>query len=269
VVVHLHGGGLKIQVLDRSKLMNFLNMRIYGSARPHAIALSPMLCQNFASLAPGDRIHVVANPVDPAFLCPDERIRLKFTRTHPLKIVFLSNLLPGKGFLELAYAYKKVAIQFPGRLLLTMIGRTDDERIAQSFRQLSEDRPSFDFIEGLTGIDRVPYLADGHVFCLPTYYLYEGQPISILEAYASGCVVITTRWAGIPDIFTHKVNGFEVKPQSVDSIAHVLSHLANVPDPELLCSIAMRNARLARQEYSLDRFTSEMDRVLDATAFHG
>jgi glycosyltransferase involved in cell wall biosynthesis len=43
--------------------------------------------------------------------------------------------------------------------------------------------------------------SEAHIFCLPTYYPYEGQPIAILEAFASGCVVITTNHSGISDFF--------------------------------------------------------------------
>ena len=34
-----------------------------------------------------------------------------------------------------------------------------------------------------------------------TYDFFEGQPLSILEAYASGCIVLTTKKPGIKDIF--------------------------------------------------------------------
>ena len=48
---------------------------------------------------------------------------------------------------------------------------------------------------------------------LPTYYKMEGQPISILEAMATGNVILTTRHAGIPDVVTDGKHGrfFEKK----------------------------------------------------------
>ena len=71
----------------------------------------------------------------------------------------------------------------------------------------------------MTGEKKRRLFAEAHVFCLPTYYsYYEGQPISILEAYASGCVVITTDHGGICDIFKDKINGFRVEKRSCLSI---------------------------------------------------
>jgi len=48
-----------------------------------------------------------------------------------------------------------------------------------------------------------------YIFCLPTYYPNEGQPISILEAMANGCAIVTTDHGGIKDVVT-KENGIFV-----------------------------------------------------------
>jgi glycosyltransferase involved in cell wall biosynthesis len=82
---------------------------------------------------------------------------------------------------------------------------------------------------------------------LPTYYPYEGQPISILEAYATGCVVITTAHAGIPDVFKDRVNGFLVKKKNITDIIQSLEFCLS--DRKKLLDISYGNLNEASRLY--------------------
>ena len=100
----------------------------------------------------------------------------------------------------------------------------------------------------MQGKSKEELLAQAHVFCLPTYYSYEGQPISILEAYASGCAVLTTDHSGIFDIFTPGMNGWQVRPQSPESIVEVLVEIAAAP--VVAAQIGQWNRQQAEQNYT-------------------
>jgi glycosyltransferase involved in cell wall biosynthesis len=102
------------------------------------------------------------------------------------------------------------------------------------------------------------------VFCLPTYYPYEGQPISILEAYATGCVVVTTEHSGIPEVFTDGVNGFAVKPRSADSVRQALELIAR--DPRRLVEIAVANRNVAHERYRTGAYLSALTAILEGSA---
>ena len=88
----------------------------------------------------------------------------------------------------------------------------------------------------------------GNIFVLPTFYIMEGQPISILEAMATKNLVVTTNHAGIPDIFKDKVNGYLVKKNSIKSIQDILTYIAT--NKSEIEKIATYN-----KEYFLDNFT--------------
>ena len=62
----------------------------------------------------------------------------------------------------------------------------------------------------VSGKKKRDLLENCDIFILPTNYPYEGQPISILEAYASSCAVITCNHSWIPDIFEDGTNGMYV-----------------------------------------------------------
>ena len=49
------------------------------------------------------------------------------------------------------------------------------------------------------------YLLNANAFCLSS--IYEGLPISLLEALSAGCVPICTPAGGIPNVITHGVTG--------------------------------------------------------------
>jgi glycosyltransferase involved in cell wall biosynthesis len=102
--------------------------------------------------------------------------------------------------------------------------------------------------------------AEAHVFCLPTYYPYEGQPISILEAYASGCAVITTDHSGIFDIFTAGANGLAVAKQSVASLRAALEQA--LAEPQTLHRMARANHELALRSYRTTRYADELIAII-------
>ena len=103
--------------------------------------------------------------------------------------------------------------------------------------------------------------SNSHLFCLPTYYSYEGQPISILEAYASGCVVITTDHGGISDIFKNGVNGFEVQKKSVISIKREIEQI--LKKPEQLLPVALSNREIVYNKYRTSTYCSSLLKIFE------
>jgi glycosyltransferase involved in cell wall biosynthesis len=106
------------------------------------------------------------------------------------------------------------------------------------------------------GARKQELLREAHVFCLPTYYPYEGQPISILEAYASGCAVITTDHSGIFDIFADGVNGYAVPKQSPPQLRATLERC--LAAPAALEAIAQQNLQTASQLYRTGRYARDL-----------
>ena len=98
------------------------------------------------------------------------------------------------------------------------------------------------------------------MLCLPTC-LSEGQPISILEAYAAGCVVITTDRGGIRDVFQDGINGFQIEAHSVESVKR--GFVRCLSDHCDLMTIAMANCEEARLKYRTSRYSSSIKQILD------
>ena len=62
-----------------------------------------------------------------------------------------------------------------------------------------------------------------HVFLLPSYYIFEGQPTAILEALSYGCVPIVTHYRLIPDMVDETCGAF-VSKKSPEEIADVIEN---------------------------------------------
>src|SRR4029079_14258769 len=65
----------------------------------------------------------------------------------------------------------------------------------------------------LGAAERDGLLADSDVFVLPSHA--EGLPMSLLEAMSSGLPSIVTPVGGIPEVFSHEIEGLFVAPGRV------------------------------------------------------
>jgi glycosyltransferase involved in cell wall biosynthesis len=117
----------------------------------------------------------------------------------------------------------------------------------------------------VTGDAKVSLFRTSHIFCLPTYYPYEGQPISILEAYASGCAVMTTSHAGISEIFSNGINGVLVLAKSPASIIDATCKIYY--DRSLLRQYSHNNLSYAKSEFHLSRFIDEMRNIIEFDSY--
>jgi len=82
-----------------------------------------------------------------------------------------------------------------------------------------------------------------------------------LEAYASGCVVITTDHSGIRDIFKDRINGFEVQKKSSDSIRLVIEHI--IENTEKLLPIALVNRKNANENYRTSIYNASILKIIE------
>lgn len=194
------------------------------------------------------KIHIVPNFADEYLFHSSAEIEDKFKNLEKIQILFLSNLLPGKGYLELADAYIALPTECQNQLEISFVG---------GFESINDKNEFIAKIKLQTGLKYLGEFVDGdlkrnlytssHIFCLPTYYPYEGQPISILEGYATGCAVITTNHSGIPTIFQAKENGYLVDKKSVSSLSNILKKV--ILEKENLLNFGLKNNKIAVEKY--------------------
>lgn len=260
MAVHLHGGaGLKQLMQGKRGPVRQVNewfIRRLGAA----IVLGQRHIDVFSGALPKDRIHIVPNFAEDFLFNNVVNIDKKFATVSPLRILFLSNLLPGKGASELVDAILALDDETRAGIRLDIAGGFESVGQQAAFLSRIASIREIHYHGTVRGEHKRQLLSDAHVFCLPTYYAYEGQPISILEAYASGCGVITTDHSGIGDIFTDGVNGYQVEPRSSHSLTTAIQRAK--ANANQLHQIALENRRCAELNYRTGTYTSNLLRVI-------
>jgi glycosyltransferase involved in cell wall biosynthesis len=257
--IHLHGGSIRKLLFDRHPVLRRLNVlavrRMGGvivSGRSHEHIFAPMIERR--------RIHTVPNFARDDLFVDATRVQEKFAAVRPLRVLYLSGMTAGKGYQDLAEAYLLLGAEARERLRIDFAGKFDSPAERAAFEERIAGVPGIEYHGLVDDAQKRALFAGAHVFCLPTT-MFEGQPISILEAYAAGCVVVTTGQDGIRDVFTDGTNGFEIDERSPRSIADRLDRLTGLGSS--LASMAEQNRRLAEERYRTRQFTATITRILE------
>jgi glycosyltransferase involved in cell wall biosynthesis len=258
VVVHILGGSRLRSIVSGNGWLARLNKGVMKRADA-AIVEGPVNSGIFSNSLRPDQIFVVENSAEDYLFSNEQEIESKFNDLTTLSILYLSNLLAGKGYVELAQAAIALQPEMANRVLFRFVGGFESKDAEDQFHALVDGYPNIEYLGSfIDGEEKKKLYLNSHIFCLPTYYPYEGQPISILEAYATGCVVITTAHSGIPYVFSDFTNGFLVEPKSISSIVDAIRRAAS--DPKLLVEIAQRNFEQASKRNTPKLFR---DRIVD------
>ncbi|NMM05996.1 glycosyltransferase family 4 protein [Polaromonas sp.] len=261
MAVHLHGGaGMRELLKPSNRILRALNRFFFGRIGA-VIVLGARHVDIFEGIAPVDRIHIAPNFAEDSLFVDEAPTRLKFDKIDPLRLLFLSNLIPGKGYIELLEAYKSLDVNTRARVQIDFAGGFQSDDHKKEFLHSIDGIPQVQYHGIVRGARKLELFREAHLFCLPTYYPYEGQPISILEAYASGCAVMTTDHSGILDVFANGQNGYCVEKRSPDSIRQAIERA--VAEPAALCRMALNNRAEADGLYRTDRYNARLIQILE------
>ncbi len=190
---------------------------------------------------------LVANPIgidadEFEFSIPDDAKR----------VLTVSKLSPRKRVEDLLRAWSIVEENHP-EAMLTIAGSGPRADALRSLRdQLDLRHVTF---EGFVSESRKhELLSQAAVFAAPT--LYEGFGLSVLEAMASGCAVVTSDTWGVKDFVSHGENGLMAPRRSPKMFAAEMSELLNDAEKRKQLS---RAGRETAETYSM---TEHLDREL-------
>jgi glycosyltransferase involved in cell wall biosynthesis len=158
-------------------------------------------------------------------------------RPGPLQIIFLANVVPGKGLNTLIEALRQLT---HGSFRLMVVGSlTMDAAYSQSIRNQIVRAGLADYIDlvGSVPNDEIPgYLVRNHVLVVPSRY--EALGIAYLEAMGCGLPVIGTAAGGAHEIINHGEVGFLTLPGDVNMLARYLRQIEQERERLLEMSLA-------------------------------
>jgi glycosyltransferase involved in cell wall biosynthesis len=177
-------------------------------------------------------------------------------------VLYLAHCTREKGAFDamagVALANKKLAGQrSPVSLRLTVTGTFVTPTDEPEFKKLMADgavASCVNYVGFVQGKEKEHLLRSADIFCFPTFYPNENQPVNLIEAMAFGLPVLTTRWRSLPEVFPEGYSGV-VDVRSPEQIASGLM--------ELLTEDGENLRRLFLKNFTLDSYLSGL-----ATAFH-
>ena len=159
---------------------------------------------------------------------------LKDTGGSPqvVRVLYLAHCTREKGLFDtlagVAMASQRLAERrFPVCLRLLVAGTFVSRGEKAEFDHLSAQPDLADIVEYfgfVSGAQKNHLLREADLFCFPTYYENENQPVNLIEAMAFGLPILTTRWRSLPELFPANYPGL-VDVRSPEQIANVMPAL--------------------------------------------
>lgn len=258
-ILHLHGGSLRRLLYDRYRSIHWLNRQVFGRVGA-AIVSGPSHLQVFEGILDPAQVHIAANYAPEELFLDEAAIAEKFAVVEPVRLLYVSHMTEMKGYRRLLEAYLASSDAVKRAIQIEFAGAFDEGVERAAFEDAIRGEANLRYHGVVDGETKRMLFHQAHVFCLPTAHL-EGQPISILEAYAAGCVVVASGQPGIHDIFAPGINGYEPSENTARGIAEVLERL--VMERDGLQQIALRNRRLADTEYRAPTAMERISRIIE------
>lgn len=202
------------------------------------IVISPYLLREFPQLARHAHVTPIENPIDASFF--------QVRRTPRAGALLCpARIIARKGILDLIQAFARLQTELP-RAELRLAGETTSEpdyaRRCQEEAQRAGLADRVHFLGPLSRAALQEELANCTLLALAAHQ--ETAPVSLAEAMAAGCPVVTTTVGGVPDIIEQHTTGLLVAPGDVDALA---AQMGMVLRDAALATALGQNARRAAQ----------------------
>lgn len=256
IIAHLHGNNLK-KTIDRSNILYRFIFKMALKKVDLGLTLSEALMFNYLNLP--KNLDYINNFVDSSLLISNEEFKQKTSsfsnKSCEITVTFLSNLISEKGYREVFEAVqlynnlnkdKKIKLKFAGKPIST---NTDH------YIEMCKKFDWFEYIGIVEGESKKNLLINSHVICLPSYYEIEAQPIVLIEALATGNIIISTDRAAIPNILGD--DNFIVEERSAKAILNALEKITNLSPDEYEKTLSTNKSRFLKY-YSKDIYEEKI-----------
>lgn len=253
-IIHIHGNHLgneykSLRGFKKRAFAFFIRRAAAG------IVLSDSLRTNFDGLLNPNKIFTVEN-----FAQDDLVQKPGITKQKDkLRLLYLSNLMEEKGILD--FLDSLILLRDEGIIFEAHIaGKIEDESEVVINDKFQELQGFINYHGVVSGQSKIDLLEKSNVFVLPTYYRMEGQPISIIEAMATGNIIVTTKFSGIPDIISTE-NGCFVPSKSPECIFNTLLEI-NGKLEEFVAKYSRVNIGYVQSYFTEEKFAGKIFKVI-------
>lgn len=222
-------------------------------------------CPDYATaLAPRRTARLLARGklLEGRTLEPEER-RAAGGDPETVHVLFLAHCTRDKGVFDTLDGVERANVQLasqgsPLRLRLTVIGgflRADEKAEFERRQAAAGQADWLRYLGYVSEPDKWLAFREADLFCFPTYYSNEGQPVNVIEAMAFGLPPVTTRWRSIPELLPEGYPGL-IEPRQPDLVAQGLLAVVREESDRLRATF--------QNEFTLDRHLRALAEALRA-----
>jgi glycosyltransferase involved in cell wall biosynthesis len=195
-----------------------------------------------------------------------EDLRDSGEEVQTVQVLYLAHCTREKGLFDAVNALlianqRLAARQSPIALRLLVAGTFVNELEKAQFEEAVaqfDATGAIRYLGFVSGDQKNNLLREADVFCFPTYYANENQPVNLIEAMAYGVPILTTRWRSIPELFPANYAGL-VEVRSPEQLAEAMLSLISSETGEGFRSIFLREFTLERHLAGLAQAFQEVE----------
>lgn len=259
IIVHLHGSYFR-KLYEESNILFKLLVKYSLKLISRAIVLADCLRYIFEGLIPSDKISVVHNGIDDPY--KDRLEKKSYESANPIKILYLSNLMKEKGYVDVLRAIPDVIKENP-QVKFFFAGeywRQDDKTFAQKFIKKNRLEPYIKHLGAISGQEKYDLLFDSDIFVFPSYN--EGMPFVIIEAMSAGLPIISTNVGAIKEMVIDGENGFIVEKQNPQQIAEKIIYF--IKNPEIRKQMGLKSRERFLKYYTKEHFIDALQNIFQS-----
>jgi glycosyltransferase involved in cell wall biosynthesis len=211
------------------------------------IAVSDTSAQALRTVCKVSKPILISNPLLPDPIASGWQMNQRSrSEDAPLRITTLARLSVAKGLTYLLEAILRVKETYPASQFRVYGDGPLRQELMAYAEKLGLDGNAI-FVGAFTEREELSHImAQTDIFVMSS--ILEGQPLSLVEAMAYGCPIVTTSVGGIPEIIQDGVNGLLCKPKNPECLAQKIVTLIENP------SLRERLSQMARESYDQGPF---------------
>jgi len=167
-------------------------------------------------------------------------------------VLFVGRLERAKGVDILLESIKLLKSKYRRSLKIGLVGSGSLEKKLKTTAEKLKISENVEFLGIRKDIDTL--MQKSKIFVLPSRW--EGLPMVILEAMASGIPIVATKVGGIPEIIEDGKDGILVEPENPEELAKAILRLLS--DVNLRSLISLNAYKKVKEEYSIERYIRDL-----------
>ena len=175
-------------------------------------------------------------------------------------LLFAGTWIKRKGIVDVVASFVHLASKYPSLQLTVLGGGVPEATVRADFPIDLRDRVHC--VNTYNETETANAFADADIYLLPS--LFEGTPLTLLEAMMSGLPIVTTATCGMLDTIDHERNGLLVPMRAPAEIIKACERL--IEDEELRARLGRAGQAEALERYTWERVAAPIQDVYERLA---